>query len=230
MKRYLIDLLMNARDIGGYSTKEGKVTIEGRFIRSDAPQYLTESGKAEFLKMNITTVIDFRTPEISLRYPSAFKDDSRFSYFSFPIEEGSAAYAKTNEDTSLTYMKMLAHTDNFKNIFLTMINAPQGVFYNCSAGKDRTGIVTFLLLDLVGVDRDTILEDYVVSEQFINERIGLVRQDHPTFPSTMGFSKKETFNKFLALFTIEYKNGENYLLKAGLNNKQIQKIKNKILK
>jgi hypothetical protein len=46
----------------------------------------------------------------------------------------------------------------------------------------------------------------------------------------MGFSKKETFNKFLALFTIEYKNGENYLLKAGLNNKQIQKIKYKILK
>lgn len=230
MKRYLLDLMLNTRDLGGYKTKDGKITQYGRFVRSDAPMYLTEAGKAEFLQMNIKTIIDFRTEEISTRYPSVFKDDARFHYFSFPITEGSLAHTKKEEDPSITYMNMLAHFDTFKSIILAMINAEGGVFYNCSAGKDRTGIVTFLLFDLIRVDRKDILDDYVVSEQFINERIPLVQAQHPSFPSSMGFSKKEFLLNFIEMFNKEYGTARKYLIKAGLTLKQLKTLKDKLTK
>jgi len=230
MKRYLLDLMLNTRDLGGYVTKDGKTTQYGRFIRSDAPMYLTEAGKAEFLQMNIKTIIDFRTEEIATRYPSVFKDDPRFHTFSYPITEGSLAHTLKGEDPSITYMNMLSHFDTFKNIMLAMINADGGVFYNCSAGKDRTGIVTFLLLDLIGVDRKEILEDYVVSEQFINDRIPLVQAQHPSFPSSMGSSKREFLLHFIELFNKEYGTARKYLLKAGLTVKQLQILKGKLTK
>jgi protein-tyrosine phosphatase len=44
------------------------------------------------------------------------------------------------------------------------------VLFNCSAGKDRTGIAAALLLDLLGVDRDVILDDYRLTEQAFNFR------------------------------------------------------------
>ncbi|MCX5775986.1 MAG: tyrosine-protein phosphatase [Firmicutes bacterium] len=230
MKRYLLDLMLNTRDLGGYATKDGKTTQYGRFIRSDAPLYLTEAGKAEFLQMKITTILDFRTEEISTRYPSVFQGDPRFHFFSFPITEGSLAHTLKGEDPSITYMSMLSHFETFKDITLAMINAEGGVFYNCSAGKDRTGIVTFLLFDFVGVDRKDILEDYVVSEQFINERIPLVQAQHPSFPSSMGFSKKEYLLNFIKMFNKEYGTARKYLLKAGLTVKQLKTLKDKLLK
>lgn len=230
MKRYVIDLLMNARDLGGYSTLDGKTIPMGRFIRSDAPHYLTQEGRDIFHALGITTVLDFRTPDIASKFTSTFKDDARFSYWNFPIMEGSNAYSKSEAESPQTYMNMLTHLDTLKDIMLGFIHAPGGVFYNCSAGKDRTGVVTFLLLDLIGVNRQTILEDYAISESFINERITLVREAHPTFPATMGHSKKEWFLRFFELFDETYGSVRKYLLKAGLTADHINQLKKKLTK
>ena len=228
MKRYLIDYLMNARDLGGYVTKDGKSVPYGLFIRSDAPHYLSQEGRDAFYAMGITTVLDFRTTDITGKFVSTFRDDARFVYLNYPIFEGSNAYSKSEEESPQTYMRMLDHMDTFKAIMLGFINAPGGVFYNCSAGKDRTGVVTFLLLDLIGVDRATIVDDYAVSEKHIEERIGLVREAHPTFPSSMGHSKKEWFLTFFDLFDKTYGSARRYLLKAGLTPYQITKLKKKL--
>lgn len=230
MKRYLFDMMMNTRDLGGYKTSSGKKTKLGRFIRSDAPLYLGEEGKASLAKLGITTVIDLRTEEIANRYISVLKDDPRFQYFNFPITEGSAAYSKNDDESPFTYMKMLDHPDCIKQIILTMIQSKGGVFFNCTAGKDRTGIVAFLLLDLAGVSRNDILDDYVVSGSFIDERIPIIRALHPSFPSTMGFSKREYLTEFYELFDNAYGSAEGYLLKAGLTPEQLQILKNKLTK
>lgn len=228
MKRYLIDYLMNARDLGGYVTRDGKKIPYGLFIRSDAPHYLTKEGRDAFHALGVTTVMDFRTSDIVDRFVSTFRNDGRFVYLNYPITEGSNAYSKSEDESPQTYMRMLDHFDTFKAIMLGFINTPGGVFYNCSAGKDRTGVVTFLLLDLIGVDRGTILEDYAISEKHIEERIGFVRETHPSFPSSMGHSKKEWFLAFFDLFDATYGSVRAYLLKAGLTPYQITKLKKKL--
>ncbi len=230
MKRYLIDYLMNARDLGGYKTKRGETLAFQRFIRSDAPQYLSKEGRDFFYEKGIRTVIVLRTIDIAQRFISTYRDDPRFHYVKCPITEGSNAYSKNETESPQTYMKMLEHFDTFYTIMKTFIDTPEGVFYNCSAGKDRTGVVTFLLLDLAGVDRQTILEDYAVSEKHIEERIGLVRSAHPDFPSSMGHSKKEWFLAFFNTFDQTYRSARQYLLRIGLTPYQITKLKHKLTK
>lgn len=228
MKRYLIDLQLNTRDIGGYPTKSGHFTIEGRFIRSDVPQHLTAEGIQFFHSLGVTDVIDFRTHDIAKRYPSVFEFDKRFNYTRFPIVEGSLAAPSKPEDSHLTYMKMLTNLDTFKGIFEVIINARGSVFYHCTAGKDRTGIVSFLLLDLAGVNEQTIIDDYSVSEHFINEGIEKVRAIHPDFPISLGYSKPEYMAQFIPLFRSKYRTSEEYLLLLGFTNDQIKKLQNRL--
>lgn len=230
MKQYLIDLQMNTRDLGGYRTQTKKDTVMGRFIRSDVPQYLTAEGIEFFYQLGVTTVIDFRTDDIGIRYPSVFSKDPRFNYRRFPISEGSVSLPTKSEDSPYTYMKMLAHTDTFGAIFKTIVDAKGSVFYHCTAGKDRTGVVSFLLLDLVGVEEATMIQDYALSEVLINERIGLVREAHPDFPASLGFSKASYMERFIPLFRSTYGKSENYLQLIGLTPQEIELLKQKLLK
>lgn len=229
MKRYLVDLQMNTRDLGGYQNKDGAKIIEQRFIRSDVPQYLSPAGRDFFYGLGIKTVLDFRTEEIANRYPSVFANDSRFSYHLFPIVEGSNASKSKTEDSPKTYMKMLSHYDTFKGIFRAILSSAGNVFYHCTAGKDRTGIVSFLLLDLVGVDDQTMIDDYACSEVFINERIKSVREAHPDFPSSLGFSKADYMIQFIHLFRTRYGTSEAYLRLLGFSEDEIKQIKHKLI-
>lgn len=229
MKRYLFKYMLNTRDLGGTLTKDGKMIKFNRFIRSDAPTHMLKKDIEKLKEMGFTTTIDLRTPFISSKYPSMLSLDNDFSYFSFPIIEGSLVDKGSEEDTPITYMRMLDHVETFKDIFLTIIKSDGGVFYNCSAGKDRTGILTFLLLDLVGVDRQIILEDYAISESYINKRIPLVRKDFPSFPTTLGFSKKEHLLRFFDLFDSKFKSAENYLTICGLTSRDIQSLIDKLV-
>lgn len=51
------------------------------------------------------------------------------------------------------------------------------ILFHCAVGKDRTGVAAALLLDLVGVSRETIIEDYVLTDQFVERGLALVRTD-----------------------------------------------------
>ena len=229
MKRYLIDSQLNTRDIGGYTTADGHITAEKRFIRSDVPQHLTATGINFFHQLGVTTVIDFRTDYIAMKYPSVFERDERFTYRRFPIVEGSLAAPSKPEDSHLTYMKMLTNHPTFKAIFDTIIASPGAVFYHCTAGKDRTGVVTFLLLDLVGVAEAVIIEDYAVSEQFINEGIEKVRAIHADFPISLGYSKPEYFAQFIPLFRATYGRSSDYLLQIGITEEDLAILKKRLI-
>jgi len=102
------------------------------------------------------------------------------------------------------------------------------VFYHCTAGKDRTGVVTFLLLDLVGVDEQTIIDDYAVSEVFINANIHKVREQHPDFPASLGQSKAWYMEQFIPLFRATYGTAEAYLLKIGITAHEIEKLRQRL--
>ncbi len=228
MKRYEIDLQLNTRDLGGYLTSLGLPIPEGKFIRSDVPQYLTEEGRNFFYQLGISHVLDFRTDEIGTRYPSVFAQDARFTYRRFPIVEGSQANPTHPDDSPKTYMRMLLREDTFRGIFQVISHATGGVFYHCTAGKDRTGVETFLLLDLVGVADQTIIDDYAVSEVFINANIHKVRALHPDFPASLGNSKAWYMEQFIPLFRATYGTAEAYLLKIGITLDEIGQLRHRL--
>ena len=228
MKRYFFNLTMNTRDLGGYKTKDGKETKYLRFIRSDTFNFINEEDKKFLLDNNFRLSLDFRTEIVIKNHPSQLELDGRFEYHNIPFIEGSQI-TLTKENASDLYMMMVNRFENFKGIFTYIAETPYNVVYNCTAGKDRTGVLSALLLMLVQVDEQDIIHDYEVSETFINEGIDKIRALHPGFPETMGFSKRETMEEFLQKFKNKYGSVENYLHLLGIDDKQIDSIKNKLI-
>ena len=228
MKRYFFNLTLNTRDLGGYHTKYNKDTKYLRFIRSDAFRFLNEEDKKFLYDHNFRLSLDFRTEEVVKRLPSNLSNDERFDYYNIPLQEGSNISLSKEKPVTL-YMQMIAHHDVYFKVFSLISNTPYNVIFNCTAGKDRTGILACLLLLLAGVSEEDILDDYQISEVLINEKINEVRNFCPTFPQTLGESKRETMEEFLKLFKEKYQNKENYLTLIGLSEEQINRIRNKLI-
>ena len=228
MKDVLFNLTLNSRDIGGYSSEVGTLK-HNLVIRSDALKFLTEENKVFLLESNITTQIDLRTESVVRRFPSSLFNDERFNYYNFPLTEGSMKSLEENDSVSSLYSRMVENKEVFYNVFKTFINAKGGVIINCTAGKDRTGMVIYMMLSLCEIDFETILEDYNLSDKYIEYRLPIVRKEIEDFPKFLGDAKKEYLIEFHKRFISKYQSVENYLLNVGLTLEEINKIKTKLM-
>ena len=141
--------LHNARDLGGLPAGT-TVTRAGRVFRTPRLDGLDEQGWSELVDAGVRTIVDLRNPhEIEpLPLPAGVTRLHR------PVEvwEDSEFMARWGEvlDSPEYYRANLAAW-------------PELVVVHCSAGRDRTGLVTALLLSLVGVPQETIVEDYALA-------------------------------------------------------------------
>ncbi|MGM9857715.1 MAG: tyrosine-protein phosphatase [Bacilli bacterium] len=228
MKFLDFENMLNMRDCGGFETSDGYVIKYDTLIRSDAIKELKDCELQYLLDRNITTQIDLRTETVIENFPSFLKNNDKFHYYSFPIVEGSQITLSGNKTSDL-YLKMVENKKNFKSIFKAIINADGGVIINCTAGKDRTGVVIALLFELLGVNEISIIDDYKVSASYIDSRIPNYRKSHPEFPISLGVSNEEDIKSFLESFHNKYESARNYLLLAGLTKNDIERLKAKFL-
>lgn len=228
MKKYDFELTMNTRDLGGYKTKYQLKTKYLHFIRSDALTFITEDEKNFLVSNNVTLVVDFRTPYVVNKIPSPLASDKRFEYHNFPLVEGSGI-PLTDSNASELYLKMVHNYSVYKEVFTLIANSNRNVIFNCTAGKDRTGIFACLLLLLAGVSEKDILDDYEISTKFIYSSIHKIQKHNKSFPKDLGVSKRVYLEKFLKIFFEEYQSIENYLSIIGLNQETIEKVKYKLI-
>jgi protein-tyrosine phosphatase len=174
------DGLLNVRDLGGHRTEDGGQTRYGAVVRADSLHQLTENGWKSVVDYGIHTVIDLRMDEeregdppagapIELLHLSLFDDDKAV------FEKVDAAAEAAPDVASATREVYLLFLEHFKANVATAIraiaNAPEGgVVVHCMGGKDRTGLVTALLLALAGVDDEQIAADYALSEERLRPR------------------------------------------------------------
>jgi protein-tyrosine phosphatase len=227
MKIINLNRTLNTRDLGGYRTLDGRIIQPFRFIRSDAPVHLTDKEIQSLLDQGVGASIDLRTPYVAKKYPSVFASDQRFEYHLVSISEGTTVPLEDEQVPSL-YMQMIAHRTTFYQIFKALVEAPGGVIFNCSAGKDRTGMVAFLLLEFAGVSRDTIAEDYAASSTLIDKNIERIRSYDPNFPAFLGYSKRDFIEKFFVMFDEKYGSIKNYLTLIGLDQNDLEKLTQKL--
>ena len=154
--------LLNARDLGGLQAAHGRVR-PGAIVRSDALYRLNDAGRAALVAHRIRTVIDMRTPNEVAAHPYAFDRASGVVQHKIPqqTDEMWRPFAgKADRLTFDTAMLQLGRA-NFVAIAQAIANAPDGgVLIHCEVGKDRTGLMTMLLLDLVGTPAEVIAADY----------------------------------------------------------------------
>jgi protein tyrosine/serine phosphatase len=159
------DGCFNVRDLGGHRTADGRQTRWGAVVRSDSPARLTEAGWASLREHGVRTIVDLRhDSERADEQPPADVDAVPVSILDFD----DAAFWKRIEqirDTRTFYRSVLdEYPDRFAAAATTIARAPAGgVLVHCAVGRDRTGLLTALLLSLVGVPADAIAADYAAS-------------------------------------------------------------------
>jgi len=154
--------LLNARDLGGLPAFHGHVR-DGAIVRSDALYRLKDAGRAALVAHGVRTVIDMRTPAEVAANSYAFDKASGVAHHHIPQQTEEMWKSLGGKADRITFdltMLQLGQR-NFSAIARAIADAPDGgVLIHCEVGKDRTGLMTMLLLDLVGTPADTIAADY----------------------------------------------------------------------
>ena len=146
-----------------------------KYIRSDVPTIITENEKDWLLSNNVTTIVDLRTDEERARKHCPLIDDNRFSYYAFPISGGDKVPPST-DGVSKSYIAMVNR--QFDAMIEFLLNAKSNVLYFCNAGKDRTGVVSAVLLYKLGMSSEYIVNDYMKSKSNLEVLLnGFARQN-----------------------------------------------------
>lgn len=183
----------NFRDLGGIKTADGRRVKEGLFIRGGHLSNLTDFDIGVLEKYCPKSVIDMRSDVEQLDLPDRLIPGSE--YLKVPLfsaktagltrERGSTLeeiaencssneeYMRVIPDLAGIY-KMMGHSEEpvagLSTVMRTVIaNATEGraTIYHCSAGKDRTGIVSLLILTELGVKYERIMRDYLLTNKFV---------------------------------------------------------------
>lgn len=231
-----LDASANFRDLGGYPTRDGRTTRWRRFYRSDSLHALTPADHAALQDLGVTLVLDLRTSvEVARdgRIPGA---GEAFTWHHVPLTEeqhnpqAPRVYAGS-ADLRLheRYHAMaLAGAPRLVEAIATLATASAtpgegAAVFHCAAGKDRTGMVAAVLLDLAGVPDEVIAQDYLQTNQHlagVYERLSripayaLEQQERPDL--RLGV-REEFILEFLAGLRREAGSVEGFLLEAGLD-------------
>ena len=227
LNKSLLKSTQNTRDLGGYNTSDGDITKKFSLIRSDEQLNASKQDSSFLLAHKITTVIDLRTADDLLNKPNSLACVSGLNYYNYPIVEGSAVPNSAKEVPN-SYLK-IAVSPGMKNVFECIANAPNGVIFNCSAGKDRSGVVSAILLLHAGVSDDDIVENYVLTKHYIRKKLDYLREN-TDLNMNIVTPCEDYMRKFLKKFCDEFGNTEKYFTRLGLSQKDIIKIKAKLLK
>ena len=185
-------LKYNLRDLGGMPTTDGHCVRHNRFLRSANLQALTHRDQHRLLQSGLTTILDLRTPIEIEEKPDV--QINGVENIAVPIlsdqsmgitREHGADPIQAIRSMRRQPQQLQKSLPDFCKLYEGMVTSPSSqaglaqalniiidcslrgecVLYHCTVGKDRTGILSALILSLLGVDRATILRDYVATNR-----------------------------------------------------------------
>jgi len=163
--------MSNFRDAGGAPTTDGGVVRTGVLYRSATLAEVTPDELATLAGLGIRTVLDLRRTEEVATYGRIPDADGR-RYLNVPpihqpwdatlVYDEAAGPARYLADR---YLELARHGIEGYGRMLRVLAEPGATpaIVHCYAGKDRTGVLVAMVLDAVGVERDAVVEDYVLS-------------------------------------------------------------------
>lgn len=172
----------NTRDIGGYPTTDGRVVEYGQILRSDKLSRLTAADFAELEAIGVKTVIDLRTKDEHDHDPTVWQGEHPPRFVHLPIGDADDPWyrkqhrmVKSNRFSAaqstgqmIDGYRMIADVGvpsyrELMDIVLDPANHP--LLIHCNAGKDRSGVAVALILEALGVDRATIMDEYLLTNE-----------------------------------------------------------------
>ncbi len=168
----------NFRDMGGYITTDGQQRVRwGKLYRSGALNGLTDSDQRELQEAQIATIVDFRTRQERLNEATVWLDP-RTEQLSWDYDMDMSSMATMFDGAELTAERMeslmaqaypgivQSMTSQYTAMFDRLASNDGALLFHCTAGKDRTGVAGALILTALGVDRETIRRDFMLSDDY----------------------------------------------------------------
>lgn len=165
-----------------------------RYIRSDFPERLTDDEVAWLRKNDVMTIVDLRERKEYEQKPCRLEGEEGFIYYHLPVT-GGADTPESPEAVAAAYLGML--DDRMKSIIGTIMNAKSNVLYFCSAGKDRTGVVSAVILNMLGYDDQTIIDDYMKTKENLSDFLRAYVEEHPEVDLKTIVPNEENIKKVL---------------------------------
>jgi len=171
----------NFRDLGGIPTKDGRYVRWGEVYRSDRLSALTEKDLRYLESLGLQTVYDFRSESEVEEDPNILPQIDGLNYINQPIYFDVEDTTNVRERILSGEMSAVEAGDilvegnrlfatemaqRFKPFIDCLLEDNGPIVYHCTSGKDRTGFATLLLLSALNVSRDTIIEDYLLSNYY----------------------------------------------------------------
>ncbi|TCM18028.1 protein-tyrosine phosphatase [Novosphingobium sp. PhB165] len=168
----------NFRDLGGYRTADGHTVKWGLLFRSGSMVDLTAGDLAYLNKLGLKTVCDYRDknerkaepmPWAAGTGPTIFADDyDGMAIGLMPKDMAKITPEGATGMMAKSYPMMLkTFGPQYKRMFAQLLAGQAPLAFNCSAGKDRTGVSAALLLTALGVPRETVIQDYLLTNQYL---------------------------------------------------------------
>ena len=195
----------NFRDLGGYQTTDGRTTKWRQLLRTGSLATLTDGDLTTLSQIPVTQDIDLRGQAEVRQMPD--RVPATATYYHLPVfDEDETDASHSNEEIAkrmqeegngyrhmLTVYSRMATIPSAKRAFRQLFdrlleNQGGATIFHCTAGKDRTGMAAFLILSALGVPRETIQKDYLltnqVTEDFREGWLAQMRKDLPQTPAT----------------------------------------------
>lgn len=178
------------------STRNTRVLPTGtmRYIRSDVPEHLTDREIQWLLDNNITTIVDLRSDEEIVVRPCCLMEKNEFRYFHLPVTGGGDT-PKSLEHLYIVYRQMV--DEQMEKIINVIMNAESNVMYFCTAGKDRTGVVSAIILKRLGFSDEVIIDDYMKSKDNLMDMLMEYVGAHPEVNLEIIIPRRENMEQLL---------------------------------
>jgi len=182
--------LTNLRDVGGYRTMDGDWVRMGVAFRSNELSNLEAPDWQALAGLDIGAVVDLRHMDERNAAPGRVPNGARYvvaDVFADPAQAMGNAQILIEAGQGgevLIHLNRLmvsspAALDAYAKLFRLLADESNGaILFHCTAGKDRTGWATAALLTLLGVPRETIYQDYLLSNSYRAEDITAGARKH----------------------------------------------------
>lgn len=199
-KNLKIKKVYNFRTVGNIKNIDGRTLKEGKFYRSANLYKLKQTSFDDIKDLGIKEIIDLRNSKEIAQKPDnlpadiIYKNYSAFEDKGDQLDQAKKLVLKGKVNGSDADKRMLDFykdyvTENpevIKKIITEILDSDQPILYHCTAGKDRTGITTALILTILKFDKQTIYNDYLLSNNYrkklVDKRLNLANNLHFLYP------------------------------------------------
>lgn len=242
MRARLVELegCLNFRDLGGYPTGDGRTVRWRRLYRSDGLHHLSAADVQHLRdEVGLGEIIDLRSSRELALDGRGLLEAEPIRFHHLPLFDGSAVVgreAAPAASLAQLYLGMVEHAmEPIGRVLTTLARAHAPAVYHCAAGKDRTGVISAVILGLLGVADDVIVADYAATRANLDAIVARLnasdgyRHVWEELPPDTLHANPETMLEMLAGIDARYGGMDGYAREAGLTDADLEALRSRLL-